>query len=79
MPDVTADDLSPSQRQLMRALRRAANHRGPLSVTVSSDGVARQLAAFGLLHVEPMDDHGLLWVTVTDRGRDVAGAGGLWT
>lgn len=76
--DVTAEDLSPTQRTLIRALRRAREYHGPLSVTVSSEGAARQLAELGLLHIEPSHDLGLTWVTFTDLGRDVAIAGKLW-
>lgn len=76
--DVTAEDLSPMQRTLIRALRRAREYHGPLSVTASSEGVARQLAELGLLHIEPRDDLGLTWVTFTDLGRNVASAGNLW-
>lgn len=76
--DVTVEDLSSRQRQLLRDLRRAKLYHHPLSVEVSKDDVARQLASLGLLRIEPDDDLGLTWVTVTPRGRDVAIKGDLW-
>lgn len=75
---VAVADLSSRQRGLLRDLRRAKNYDHPLSVEVSKSDVAWQLADLGLLRIEPDDDLGLTWVTVTDRGRKIALAGGLW-
>lgn len=73
-----ADDLSPAQRTLLRRLRRARYYSHPLSVEVSYDRTANDLAAAGVLHIEPCDDLGLTWVTVTDHGRELCLTGGLW-
>jgi hypothetical protein len=74
----TAGDLSLRQRALLRDLRRAKHYHHPLSVEISRDDVARQLAHLGLLRIEPDTDLGLTWVTVTDVGREIALEGGLW-
>jgi hypothetical protein len=75
---VQAGDLAPSQRTLLRGLRAARHYDGPLSVPLSSEHAARLLAELGFIRIVPSDDLGLVWVTVTEKGRAAAIAGGLW-
>jgi len=67
-----ANDLTPIQLLLLRALARRGTGAGPFAIPAWRETAARELAAAGLLLLAPDESLGLAWATLTATGWIVA-------